>query len=71
MANSNTDNTQKSIDIIGTNGRKYDLDQIASERRDNAAKPLIVQVFTYTAGSDPNPKNPQVGQIWLSKMITK
>ena len=62
---------KRTLNLSGTQGREYDLDQIAEEARDNETKILVVQVHTFDptnpAESNPNPLNPKIGQIWLSK----
>ena len=57
------------LNITGTSGRTYNLDQIEGDNRTNAEKPLVVQVFKYAKGQNPNPTNLVVGQIWLSKLV--
>jgi hypothetical protein len=64
---------KRSINLTGTQGKVYDLDKIAAEARDNYEKDLVVQIHTYdptVPGQSPNPANPKVGQIWLSKKIS-
>jgi hypothetical protein len=62
---------KKSLNLKGTSGTNYDLDQIKSETRDNGAKALVVQINRYHPNhptlNQPNPTNPVLGQIWLSK----
>ena len=62
---------KKTINLKGTSGTNYNLDEIASDSRTNDAKTLVVQVYKYTKGQSPNPKNPKIGQIWLSKVVTE
>jgi hypothetical protein len=57
------------LNITGTSGRTYNLDEIEADNRTNAAKPLVVQVYKYVKGQDPNPSDLTVGQIWLSKQV--
>ena len=57
------------LNITGTSGRTYSLDEIEADNRTNSAKPLVVQVYKYAKGQDPNPSSLQVGQIWLSKQV--
>lgn len=57
------------LNITGTSGRTYSLDEIEADNRANSAKPLLVQVYKYAKGQDPNPSNLAVGQIWLSKQV--
>lgn len=59
---------KKTLDITGTNGRTYDLNDISAEKRSNKDKPLVLQVYAFKAGESPNPANPEIGQIWISKM---
>lgn len=61
---------KKTLNITGTSGTVYDLDAITAENRTNSTAPLVVQVFEYTAGNNPNPTNLQVGQMWMSKKVT-
>lgn len=64
---------KKSLNLTGTSGQTYNLDDIAAETRVNSVKKLVVQVHEYNPDSadeakrSPNPANPVVGQIWLSK----
>jgi len=64
---------KKSLNLTGTSGVNYDLDQISSETRDNKAKPLVVHVHKYNPNSldaskrNANPASLMIGQIWLSK----
>ena len=61
---------KEKLQITGTQNKTYDIDELQQENRTNAEKPLVVQVYKYKKGENPNPTNPQIGQIWLSKMIT-
>jgi hypothetical protein len=67
---------KRSINLTGTENKVYDLDKIAAEARNNYEKGLIVQIHTYNpeapllADRNPNPANPKIGQIWLSKKAT-
>jgi hypothetical protein len=64
---------KRSINLKGTENKVYDLDKIAQEARNNYEKGLIVQIHEYdpnnpdTSVQSPNPANPMIGQIWLSK----
>jgi hypothetical protein len=65
---------KKSLNLTGTSGTTYDLDNIAAENRENSSKDLIVQIHEYNPNSadptkrSPNPLKPKIGQIWLSKI---
>lgn len=61
----------KNLIITGTQNREYDLEQISSQNRSNSSEELVVQIFNYKAGENPNPANPRIGQIWLSRMIVE
>ena len=63
------DTEEKRLNLSGTSGVTYDLDEIVSEARANGDKPLVVQVHEYKQGESSNPKNLQIGQIWLSKKV--
>jgi hypothetical protein len=58
---------KRTVSIKGQKGKTYDLDRIAAGSRENSAAPLIAQVYEYGDGDNPNPANPAIGQIWLSK----
>jgi hypothetical protein len=65
---------KKSLNLTGTAGQTYDLDQIEQETRLNAERPLVIQVHKYNPASQlseenkkPNPSNLKLGQMWLSK----
>jgi hypothetical protein len=66
---------KRSINLTGTEGKVYDLDKIAQEARDNYTKDLVVQIHVYDPNAPleadrlPNPANPKIGQIWLSKIV--
>jgi hypothetical protein len=61
---------KKNLNLNGTSGVNYDLDKIKENSRLNPAIDLVVQVHEYDP-TDPqstaNPKNLQVGQIWIVK----
>ena len=57
-----------SINITGTAGATYDLDKLAKESRLNGDERLVVQVYKYKQGENPNPPDLQIGQIWISKL---
>jgi hypothetical protein len=64
---------KRSINLKGTENKVYDLDKVAAEARNNYEKGLVVQVYEYDPNNpdptiqSPNPPNPMIGQIWLSK----
>lgn len=58
-------NTEPKIDPLGIN-----TEEIA-EIRANSETELRVQVYEYSDGESPNPPNPKVGQIWISKKKIK
>jgi hypothetical protein len=62
---------KKTLNLTGTTGTNYDLDQIQAENRMDSSKSLLVQIHEYdpTLGQSPNPSNPKLGQIWLSKKV--
>jgi hypothetical protein len=60
---------KRTIGIKGTPGTTYNLDQIKAGSRLNSTAPLVAQVHEYSDGENPNPDNPAIGQIWLSKKI--
>ena len=63
------------INITGTAGKTYNLDEIKdSGSRDNPSEGLVVQVWKWNPNlqspyNSPNPPNPVIGQIWLSKLV--
>jgi hypothetical protein len=65
---------KKSLNLTGTASKAYDLDEIEASNRTNSAKDLVVMVHRYNPNStdptkrSPNPLNPKIGQIWLSKL---
>ena len=65
------------ITISGTAGKTYNLEEISKKDiRTDASSPLSVQIWYYSEYSvdedhkKPNPPNPEIGQIWLSKLVT-
>lgn len=60
---------KKNLQITGTQNRTYDLDEIEKQNRTNSDLELRVQVYEYHNGENPNPANPAVGQIWISKYV--
>lgn len=66
----------KTINLTGTSGKKYDLDQISKTNTRTSTDELVVQVWKWNPNLDsknphskPNPPSPVVGQIWLSKLV--
>lgn len=58
---------KKTINLKGTSGTTYNLEEITKDSRTNSTKTLLVQVYQYNEGESSNPSNPAVGQMWLSK----
>lgn len=67
----------KTINLKGTSGKTYNLDEIskAASRTDSDSS-LIVQIWKWNPTlpqenphSKPNPENPVIGQMWLSKLV--
>lgn len=56
------------LHITGDVNETYDLEEISQNTRLDDSE-LVVHVFTYIDGQAPNPKDPKIGQIWLSKRI--
>lgn len=67
----------KNINLKGTAGNTYNLDELViSNTRLDSNLELLVQIWEWNPDLAetnehhfPNPKNPKVGQIWLSKRI--
>ena len=75
----------RSINLSGTPGKKYDLDVLTSQdTRTSNKEELVVQVWywnpkgidayksdeiKFAEHRNPNPPNPELGQIWLSKLV--
>lgn len=75
----------KSINITGSAGKSYDLEQISTTNtRTDSSEELVVQIWywnpngidsykedtdKYEAHKKPNPPTPVIGQIWLSKHV--
>lgn len=59
---------KKVINITGTKGATYNLDDIKKDSRSNNETPLVIQVHTYKKGENPNPSNLKEGQLWMSKL---
>lgn len=65
----------KSINLTGTAGKKYNLDEMSKDTRE-ADGELLVQVWKWNPNlpkenphSQPNPPSPKLGQMWLSKLV--
>lgn len=69
----------KSINLTGTAGKTYNLEEIASQNtRNDSSQELILQIWYWCPDlpesnphSKPNPPDLEIGQIWMSKKITK
>jgi len=69
----------KKVNIKGTSGKTYNLDELfVNDTRSSASEGLVVQVWKWNPNlkasnphSKPNPPDPVVGQIWLSVLIEK
>lgn len=74
----------KSINLTGTAGKKYNLDDLQNKNTRKSADELIVQIWYWNPdGIDsykndekkfqdhkkPNPPDPVIGQMWLSKLV--
>lgn len=75
----------KSINITGSAGKSYDLEQISTTNtRTDSSEELVVQIWywnpngidsykedtdKYESHKKPNPPEPVIGQIWLSKHV--
>lgn len=76
----------KSINLTGTAGKRYDLEEISTKNtRTSSEEELVVQVWywnpnginiykdnteIYEEHKKPNPPNLKTGQIWLSKLVS-
>lgn len=65
----------KSINLTGTAGKKYNLDEMTKDARVSDSE-LLVQVWKWNPNlpkenphSKPNPPDLQLGQMWLSKLV--
>ena len=65
----------KSINLTGTAGQSYDLDDLKKDTRTGEGE-LLVQIWKWNPNlpkenphSQPNPPNPVLGQMWLSKLV--
>jgi len=72
----------KNINLTGTSGKSYNLDELSQDTRKNSNSELLVQIWQWCpdlpntnnltkAHQEPNPPSPKVGQIWLSKLVRK
>lgn len=65
----------RTINLKGTNGKTYNLDEISTENtRTDSSKELVVEVWYWNPNlknshKSPNPPNPEIGRIWLSQLI--
>lgn len=58
------------IIITGKAETTYDLEELATKNtRMSSNETLLIHVHEYSEGEDPNPENPTIGQIWLSKKV--
>jgi hypothetical protein len=66
------------INLEGTAGATYDLDALSTTAtRTDSSQALIVEIWYWNPDLDstnphskPNPNNPEIGRIWLSKLVT-
>lgn len=69
----------RSINITGSAGKSYNLDNIATkDTRQSSDEKLLVQIWYWNPNlpegnphKNPNPEKPVIGQMWLSKLITE
>lgn len=77
----------KSINLSGTPGKNYDLEQISTKNtRQDSSEELLVQIWywnpngiesyrmdpeKYNNHKKPNPPSPSIGQIWLSRLVNE
>ena len=67
----------KSINLTGTSSKTYNLDNLATKNtRKSSDEKLLVQIWYWNAAlpfphNQSNPDKPEIGQMWLSKLITK
>ena len=66
-----------SINLSGTAGKTYDLEQLATQNiRLDSSQQLIVENWYWNPEAaieerrSPNPPNPAVGRIWLSRLVS-
>lgn len=69
---------KKSINLTGTEGASYNLDEIAQDTRSNEEESLVVQIWYWSPffkkenpHSKPNPPSPALGSVWLSKLVER
>ena len=67
---------KKSLNLTGQNGKTYDLEQISAQNtRLDSSMQLVVEIWPWNPESTneehrkPNPPKPEVGRIWLSKLV--
>ncbi len=65
----------KSINLTGTAGKTYDLDEVVNGGKRTDESALVVQIWKWNPNlpkenvhKNPNPPKPEVGQIWLSQL---
>jgi hypothetical protein len=65
----------KSINLTGTAGKTYNLDDLQKDTRKGEGE-LLVQIWKWNPNlpkenphSQPNPPDLKLGQIWLSKLV--
>ena len=66
----------KSINLTGSAGKTYNLDDLANKQTRQSTEELLVQVWKWNPNlpetnphSKPNPPSPVVGQMWLTKLV--
>lgn len=65
----------KNINLTGTAGKKYDLDELKNTNtRTSKDESLVVQIWEWNPNlpgdhGKPNPPSLEIGQIWLSKLV--
>lgn len=66
----------KSINLTGTAGKTYNLDDISNKQTRQSTDELLVQVWKWNPNlpaenphSKPNPPSLVVGQMWLTKLV--
>lgn len=69
---------KKSINLTGTEGQTYNLDDLAQDTRTNEEESLVVQIWYWSPfykdtnpHSKPNPPKPALGSVWLSKLVER
>ena len=69
----------RSINLTGTASKTYNLDTISTQdTRKSSDEELLVQIWYWNPDlpegnphKNPNPEKPVIGQMWLSKLVTK